>query len=405
VDPGSLALTGIGLLATNDPAAGDGPLGLVRDAALVVEGGVVAWDGPQARLPEGAGAKRLDVAGRAVLPGFVDSHAHLVFAGERAEEFAARMAGRPYAAGGIATTVAATRAASDEVLAANAARLAAEALEAGTTTIECKSGYGLSVLDEARSLRAAATVTPERTFLGAHVVPPEWASDRDGYVRAVCGEMLKACAPLSRFCDVFCDRGAFDADEAAAVLAAGRSAGLAAKVHGNQLEHGPGVRVALEAGAVSVDHCSHLSGRDVEALAGSATVATLLPCAELSTRSSFPDARRLLDAGVRVALASDCNPGTSYTTSMPLAVALAVSAMGMTADEAVLAATLGGAAALDREDVGHLRPGAAGDLLVLEAPSYLHLAYRPGVPLTAAVVRGGRRADRLGRLAPASLDR
>lgn len=396
---GSLAVTGIGQLVTNDVSLGRGPLGLIEDAALLVEDGVVAWAGPSGALPEAGGAERVDVAGRAVLPGLVDSHTHLVFAGERAEEFAARMAGRPYAAGGIATTVAATRQASDEALVANVARLAAEALEAGTTTLECKSGYGLTVRDEVRSLRAAGTATPETTFLGAHVVPPEWAERRQGYVELVCGEMLAACAPLSRFVDVFCDRGAFDGDEAAAVLAAGRAAGLLAKVHGNQLGAGPGARLAVEAGAVSLDHCTHLSETDVAALAGSSTVATLLPAAELSTRSPFPDARQLLDAGVRVALASDCNPGTSYTTSLPLAIALAVAAMGMTPEEAVAAATLGGAAAVARGDVGHLTPGAAGDLLVLEAPSYVHLAYRPGVPLSAAVVRAGRRVDQRGQLA------
>jgi imidazolonepropionase len=398
----SLAVTGIALLVTNDPSRGEGPLGVLRDAAVLVEAGAVAWTGPQSELPEAAGSERLDVAGRAVVPGLVDSHSHLVFAGERAEEFAARMAGRPYAAGGISTTVAATRAASDDELAANVARLAAEALEAGTTTLECKSGYGLSVADEERSLRAARTATEETTFLGAHVVPPEWAGRRDRYVELVCGEMLAACAPLARFVDVFCDRGAFDADESSAVLAAGRSAGLRAKVHGNQLEHGPGVRVALRAGAVSVDHCTYLSDGDIEGLAASSTVATLLPAAELSTRSPYPDARRLLDAGVQVALASDCNPGTSYTTSLPLAIALGVAAMGMTPEEALRAATLGGAAALGLSGVGHLALGASADLLVLEAPSYLHLAYRPGVPLTAAVVLGGRRVDRLGRLGRAA---
>ncbi len=394
----SLAVTGIGLLVTNDPGAGHGELGVIENAALLVDSGRVAWCGPEGALPEGAGVERLDVGGRAVVPGLVDSHTHLVFAGERAGEFAARMSGRAYSAGGIATTVAATRAASDEALAANVARLAAEALEAGTTTLECKSGYGLSVADEERSLRAAAIATAETTFLGAHVVPREWAGDRAGYVELVCSAMLEACAPLARFVDVFCDRGAFDADESAAVLAAGRTAGLVAKVHGNQLAAGPGVRVALDAGAVSVDHCTYVDDSDLEALAASRTVATLLPVAELCTRSPFPDARRLIDAGVRVALASDCNPGTSYTTSLPLAIALAVGAMGMTAEEALRAVTSGGAAALGRSDVGHLAPGAAADLLVLEAPSYVHLAYRPGVPLTAAVLRAGRRVDRRGYL-------
>ena len=383
----SLLVTNIGELVTNDPALGDGPLGVLRHAALVAADGRVAWVGPAARAP--AADISLDAEGRAALPGFVDSHAHLVFAGDRAAEFAARMAGEPYTGGGIRTTVAATRAASDEELRATVGRLRREALRQGTTTIEIKSGYGLTVPDEARSLRIAAEVTAETTFLGAHVVAPEYADRPDEYVSLVCGEMLAAAAPHARWVDVFCERGAFDADQSRAVLTAGIAAGLAPRVHANQLGPGPGVRLAVELGAASADHCTWLTDADVDALASSSTVATLLPGAEFSTRSPYPDARRLLDAGVTVAVATDCNPGSSYTSSMPFCMALAVREMGMTPAEAVWAATAGGARALRRADVGHLGIGARADLVLLDAPSYLYLAYRPGVPLVREVVHNG----------------
>jgi imidazolonepropionase len=330
----------------------------------------------------------LDVQGAAVLPGFVDSHAHLVFAGDRAEEFAARMTGTPYSAGGIRTTVAATRAATDEQLAANLHRLVAEMRRQGTTTVEVKSGYGLTVHDEARSLALARQVTDETTFLGAHVVPE--GSTPEDYVALVTGPMLEACAPHAKWVDAFCERGAFDADQARAILSAGAAAGLRGRLHANQLGPGPGVQLACELGLAAVDHCTYLSDDDVAALRDSGTVATLLPGVEFSTRSPYPDARRLVDAGVPVALASDCNPGSCFTSSIPLCIALAVREMGMSPAEALAAATLGGARALDRDDVGHLRPGSSADLVVLEAPSYLHLAYRPGVPLVREVFRRGR---------------
>lgn len=388
-DGDGLVLTGIGELTTADPlCAVEGRAALIWDAA-----GTLAWVGREADLPEQAGGVRVDVGGRAVVPGFVDSHTHLVFAGDRAAEWSARMEGQPYSAGGIRSTVRATRAASESQLLANARRLVAEALRSGTTTIEVKTGYGLDVAHEERALAVAAAVTEETTFLGAHVVPPEMADRPDDYVQLVCGPMLQRCAPTARWIDVFCDRGAFDADQARAILTAGQRAGLGARLHGNQLGRGPGVRLAVELAAASVDHCTHLDDADVEALGASeATVATLLPGAEFATRSPYPPARRLLAAGATVALASDCNPGSSFTTSMPLMIALAVREMHMTLQEALTASTAGGAAALRRDDIGRLVPGRRADLVVLEAPSALWLGYRPGVDIVAAVVRAGRLA-------------
>jgi imidazolonepropionase len=383
----SVLLDRIGELVTNDPSLGEGPLGLVRDAALVLDGGRVAWAGPRSAAP--AADERFDAEGRAVLPGFVDSHGHLVFAGDRTGEFEARMSGRPYTAGGIRTTVAATRAASDEELSRRTASLVAEALRSGTTTIECKSGYGLTVDDERRSLEVARAHTDEVTFLGAHVVPPEFAERPDEYVRLVGGAMLDACAPLARWIDVFCERGAFDGEQTREILRAGVARGLVPRVHAGQLGPGPGVQLAVEFGAASADHCTHLADADVDALAGSRTVATLLPGAEFSTRSPYPDARRLLDAGVTVALAADCNPGSSFTTNIPFCVAVAVREMRMTPGEAVWAATAGGARALRRTDVGHLGIGARADVVLLDAPSHVHLSYRPGVPLVQSVWKAG----------------
>ena len=382
----STVVTGVAELVTNDPSQGDGPLGVIPDAAVLVDGSVVAWAGPRSRAPDAD--DQVDVGGRAVIPGFVDSHAHLVFAGDRSGEFEARMSGVPYDGGGIATTVAATREASDESLRRRLQGLLAEMRSQGTTTVEIKSGYGLTVADEARCLRLAAEFTPETTFLGAHVVPAEYADRREDYATLVTGPMLTACAPHARWIDVFCEPAAahaFDGEEARAVLMAGRSAGLGLRVHANQLSAGPGVQLAVELGAASADHCTHLTAADVDALGGGTTVATLLPGVEFSTRSPYPDARRLLSAGATVALATDCNPGSCFTSSMAFCVALAVREMRMTPAEALWAATAGGAAALRRTDVGHLRPGARADLAVLDAPSYRHLAYRPGVPIVRAL--------------------
>lgn len=393
----STAFTGIAELVTGD-ALLDGAdhsehLGLLRDATVVVQDGLIAWVGPASQAP--AADESQDVGGRAVIPGFVDSHSHLVFAGDRSAEFAARMTGVRYDGGGIATSVSATRAASDDVLRALVARRVAEMRAQGTTTVEIKSGYGLSVQDEARSLRIAAEFSSETTFLGAHVVPPEFAGRRSEYVDLVTGAMLSACVPHARWIDVFCEphsAHAFTEDEARVVLSAGRGAGLGLRVHANQLGHGPGVRLAVELGAASVDHCTYLSVGDVERLAAAAatTVATLLPGVEFSTRSPYPDARRLIDAGASIALASDCNPGTCYSSSIPFVLALAVREMRLTPAEALLAATSGGAKSLRRKDIGVICVGNRADLTVLDAPSYLHLFYRAGVPIVRVLDPAGR---------------
>jgi imidazolonepropionase len=387
----TLVIDDIGLLVTNDPSLGEGPLGIVRDAALVLDGDRVA---AIERAGAAAADDHLDAGGRCVIPGFVDSHTHLVFAGDRSEEFAARMAGAPYQAGGIAVTTSATRAASPEQLLELARPRRKEALRAGITHIEIKSGYGLDTESERRLCQVAAELTDDVTFLGAHLVPPEYEGRADDYVELVCGEMLAACAPHARWIDVFCERGAFDADQSRAVLEAGRDAGLGLRVHANQLGEGPGVQLAVEMGAASADHCTYLSDADVEALAGSDTVATFLPATDFSTREQYPDARRVIDAGASVAVATNCNPGSSYTTSMSFCIALAVRDMRMTPDEALQAATLGGAKALRRDDVGHLSPGARADAVLLDAPSHAHIVYRPGVPLVAVTVAAGQVAWR-----------
>ena len=376
----------IGELTTNDPTVGDlSVMGRLHDAALVVDEHRVLWTGPDARAPDAD--EMIDAAGAAVMPGFVDSHTHLVFAGERSDEFEARMAGQRYDGGGIARTVDATRAATTEHLrAATGARLA-ELRAGGVTTVEVKSGYDLTVEGEARLVSVAREFTDEVTFLGAHVVPVEFRGDREGYVELVRGAMLRACAPVARWADVFCDEGAFSVDEARHILLSARDAGLGVRLHGNQLADSGGVALAVELDAASVDHCTFVADDDLAALAASSTVATLLPGAEFSTRSPYPSARRMLDAGVCVALATDCNPGTSYVTSMGFVVALAVREMGLSVDEALWAVTRGGARALRRDDVGHLGVGARADLNILAAPRAAHLAYRPGGTLVGRSLR------------------
>ena len=381
----SVVVDRIGLLVTNDPSLGEGALGLVRDAAVVVEGGRIVAVGQSGLDAD----ERIDAGGRCVVPGFVDSHTHLVFAGDRADEFAARMAGRAYEAGGIRVSVAATRAASSAELTALTAGRRAESRRAGITTVEIKSGYGLDVEHEARCLQVASGFTGDTTFLGAHVVPPEFDGRTDDYVHHVCTDMLAAASPHARWIDAFCEVGAFDADQCRAVLAAGHAAGLGLRLHANQLGHGPGVQLAVEMGCASADHCTYLSDADIDALAGGDTVATFLPATDFSTRQPYPDARRVVDAGAAIAIATNCNPGSSYTTSMSFCIALAVRDMRLTPEEALAAATVGGAAALRRTDIGAIAPGMRADLVELDAPSYTHLVYRPGMPLIRRVMEAG----------------
>ena len=392
----SLVLDNIGQLVTCDPELGDGALGIRPNAALAIE------DGRVAAVTEAGGAagdRNVDVGRRAVIPGFVDSHTHLVFAGDRADEFAARMAGRRYDAGGIRVTTAATRSASDEALLALARERRQRARRDGITHQEIKSGYGLDVAAEARSCAVAAQLTDDVTFLGAHVLPGEFAGRADDYIALVCGEMLAACAPHARWVDAFCEQGAFDRDQCRAVLEAGRAAGLGLRLHANQLGEGPGVQLAVELDAASADHCTYLSDADVDALAHGTTVATFLPATDFATREQYPDARRVLDAGARVALATNTNPGSSYTTSMSFVIALAVRELFMTAEEALLAATAGGAAALRRSDLGRLAAGMRGDAVVLDAPSYTHIPYRPGESLPCMTIVGGEIVYAEGELA------
>lgn len=390
-----IGLVGIAELITNDSGVGDNSeLGLIRDAAVIIE---LAEAGARVHSVRADPAivrqevRCVDLGGRALLPGFVDSHSHSIFAGDRAAEFAARMGGHRYDGGGIAATVRATRAADDDQLRSDLAARVAEARAQGTTTIEIKSGYGLNLHDEARLLRIAGEFTTETTYLGGHVVPAEYATRRDDYVELVATMMLDECRPYARWVDVFCEPNsahAFDADEAEAILQAGLAVGLLARVHGNQLGPGPGVQLAVELGAASVDHCTYLSDHDIDALADSDTFATLLPGVEFSTRSPYPNAGELIRRGVRVALATDCNPGTCYSNSMAFCIALAVREMHLTPAQALWCATAGAAKSLKRDDIGTIVPGARADLAVLDAPSYLHLAYRPGVPLTRTLELG-----------------
>jgi imidazolonepropionase len=384
----SFTLTNISQLVTNNSAIGDGDLGVITNAAITVTDGIVCWVG-QANEAE-TSIPKTDVGGRALIPGFVDSHSHLMFAGDRSQEFAARMAGVPYSAGGIKVTTDATRKASYDQLRNVARGLIKEMHESGTTTVEIKSGYGLEVATEERSVRIASELTDEVTFLGAHVVAPEFGSDADAYVDLVTGEMLNACAPHSNWIDVFCDRGAFTTEQSRRILEAGMAKNLKPRIHLNQLEQGDGIAMAIELDCASADHLTYLADDDITALAASNTVAGLVPGADFSTRApQYPRGRDLLDAGAVVALSPDCNPGSSFTTNMPLMIALAVREMHLTVDEALFAATMGGAISLRRDDVGHLSIGANADFALLNAPTYIHLAYRPGVPLISTTWKDG----------------
>ncbi|MEI7697010.1 MAG: imidazolonepropionase [Actinomycetes bacterium] len=385
----STLITNIGQLVTNDPSHDGTKLGLIKDAALLIEDGVIAWAGSNADAPTHHIKKTIDAEGKCVLPGYVDSHTHMMFAGDRSNEFRARMLGESYSAGGIASTVEKTRNASDALLRSHAQFLVAEANAGGTTTVEIKSGYGLTVKDERRSLEIASTITDETTFLGAHVVPVEYKSSPKDYVDLVCGPMLNEVQPFAKWIDVFCDKGAFAVDDARTILKAGIAKGLLPRIHANQLQEGQGILLGVELDAASVDHVSHVSEKDIRALSTSKTVATLLPGAEFSTRSAYPDVRPLLEASITVALASDCNPGSSYTTSMAFIIAVAVREMHFSPEQAIWSATRGGAKALRRDDIGHLVEGACADFQILNAPSYIHLAYRPGVNLVEQVWRNG----------------
>ena len=386
----NLAITNIGELVTNDPAVNNGKLGIVENGAVVIADGIVTWIGSATDVKSHAISEPVDLKGAAVFPGFVDSHTHMVFDGERSAEFAARMSGEKYAAGGIRTTVAATRSANDEKLRNNIRHLQHEMTACGITSNEIKSGYGLDVATEERSVRIAKEFTDDVTFLGAHVVAPEFSDNPGEYVDLVVGEMLDACAPHAKWIDVFCDRGAFTVEQTRQILTAGIAKGLQPRIHAHQLENTNAIPMAIELECASVDHVTHLSDEDINLLANSQTVATLVPGAEFSTRSSYPRGRDLIDAGASVALSTDCNPGSSYTTNMPLMIALAVREMRLTPAEALYAATFGGAQALRRNDVGALTVGARADLVAIDAPSYIHLAYRPGVPLVNHVWRAGK---------------
>ena len=384
----SFTLTNISQLVTNNSAIGDGDIGVITNAAITVTNGIVSWVGQASDAD--SSISKTDVGGRAMIPGFVDSHSHLMFAGDRSQEFAARMAGVPYSAGGIKVTTSATRSASDDQLRNVARGLIKEMHESGTTTVEIKSGYGLDVATEERSVRIASELTDEVTFLGAHVVAPEFSSDADGYVDLVTGKMLNACAPHSNWIDVFCDRGAFTTAQSRRILEAGIAKQLKPRIHLNQLEQGDGIAMAIELDCASADHLTYLTDDDITALAASNTVAGLVPGADFSTRApQYPRGRDLLDAGAVVALSPDCNPGSSFTTNMPLMIALAVREMHLTVDEALFAATMGGAISLRRDDVGHLSIGAKADFALLNAPTYIHLAYRPGVPLISTTWKDG----------------
>ena len=384
----SFTLTNISQLVTNNSAIGEGQLGVISNAAITVTDGIVSWVGQASDAD--SSVPQTDVGGRSLIPGFVDSHSHIIFAGDRSEEFAARMAGVPYSAGGIKVTTNATRNASDAELRKVAKSMITEMHESGTTTIEIKSGYGLDVTTEERSVRIASELTDEVTYLGAHVVGPEFADNPEGYVDLVVGEMLDACAPHSSWIDVFCDRGAFTTAQTRRILEAGIAKNLKPRVHLNQLEQGDGIAIAIELDCASADHLTYLTDDDISALASSNTVAGLVPGADFSTRApQYPRGRDLLDAGAVVALSPDCNPGSSFTTNMPFCIALAVREMHMTVDESLFAATMGGAIALRRDDVGHLSIGARADFALLNAPSYIHLAYRPGVPLINTTWKDG----------------
>lgn len=390
-----LLISDIGQLVTNTGPAGQAEesLGLLRFHALLIEGDSIAWvgpdDDPAVHRARAAGVEEVSARGQVVIPGFVDSHTHLIHAGDRSDEFRRRMSGEPYVPGGIWDTVRATRSATDDELLAELRHRLHQAELTGTTTIEIKTGYGLDVATEARLAALASSVTDQVTFLGAHLIPPEFDGRGDDYVELVVGEMLDSVRPHVRFIDAFCERGAFSEEQSRRVLLAGAERGLIPTLHASQLDYGGGVAIAQGVGAVSLSHGTFLTDEDIARLAGSNTVVILLPGTEFATRQPYPDARRLTDAGVTLAIASNCNPGSGYSSSMPLMIALAVREMGMNPADALYSATKGGADALALSDRGVIAPGMRADLILLDAPDYSYLAYRPGVPMILRVIRGG----------------
>ncbi|MGH2794644.1 MAG: imidazolonepropionase [Actinomycetota bacterium] len=392
-----LVVTGASQVVTCDPALGEGPLGVVERGALAGSQGRVVWVGPESELRDAVeiepGAHEVDAGGGAVLPGLVDCHTHLVFAGDRSEEFAARLRGAKYDGGGIRTTVAATRAASDEELQRLARERLNRFLEFGVTTVEAKSGYGLTAEHERRLLeigtRLDGPAEVVRTFMGAHVVPEDYEGDPDAYVTLVADGMIPGLGNLAEFCDVWCDQGAFTPAQARKILRAAHAEGLGIKVHAEQLSRSGGAVVAAEFGAVSAEHLEHANEEDAAALARSRVVGVLIPGASMMTGTPFAPARMLIERGIRVALSTDFNPGTSYSENLQLVVALACAHLKMTPEEAILGVTRHAAAALSREGiVGSLQPGARADFVVLDAKSYLDLAYHYGVNLARAVLSG-----------------
>ena len=366
----------------------------VQDAAVVVRDGRVAWTGRRRELPSDAPEERLDAAGACVVPGFVDAHTHLLFAGGRREEFVARLSGTAYDGGGIATTVAATAAATDDELLDLAADRAARALAQGTTTMEVKSGYGLTPASELRLLRLVDELrvrTPiglEATYLGAHVVPA--GRDRADYVEEVVATLPAAVAAGARWCDVFCDDGAFTVAEARHILTAARGARMGLRLHAEEIARTGAAALAAEMGCASADHLEHVTAQDARAMAGAGVVGVLLPTVTLSLRSqAWGHAAVLREAGVELALATDCNPGTSWCESMPYAVQLVCLGMGLSVDAAFRAATLGAAHSLRRDDIGHLAVGARGDLAVLDAEHEADTVAHLGARAVSATVVGG----------------
>jgi imidazolonepropionase len=395
---GDLLLTGIARIVTNDSRRA----GPIEAGAVVIRGGLVSWIGEERSLPSRyRELVTLDCDGRVVLPGFVDAHTHLVYDGERSDEFGRRLRGESYseilaAGGGIQSTVRATRAAGPDRLLEVSLPRADRMLSLGTTTVEIKSGYGLETLTERHMLEVSGEIGRRlpidvvSTFLGAHVVPEEYRTDRDAYLWLIEEEMLPAVTDVAAYCDVFCDAGVFSVDESRRVLAAGRRQGLRLRLHANQLGDTGGLELAVEMGAVSADHLEHVSERQAAFLADAGVIAVLLPAASLSMRSQQAPARMLWDAGVTVALATDSNPGTSNVESMQFIVALGALELGLTVEESIWAATRGGALAIEEPDKGWLRAGAVADLHILDTDTHLDLAYRPDRSHTWKVIKDGR---------------